>query len=32
VDVLGPNEQREELNQANAFFARGAKLTGYVPE
>jgi len=32
VDVLGPKEQREALTQANVFFDRGAKLTGFVPE
>jgi tripartite-type tricarboxylate transporter receptor subunit TctC len=32
VDVLSANAQREELVQANAFFALGAKLTGFVPE
>jgi tripartite-type tricarboxylate transporter receptor subunit TctC len=32
VDILEAKEQREELVQANAFFAAGAKLTGFVPE
>jgi tripartite-type tricarboxylate transporter receptor subunit TctC len=32
VDVLEAKEQREELIQANNFFALGAKLTGYVPD
>lgn len=32
VDVLSPQAQREELAQAQAFFAVGAKLTGYVPQ
>lgn len=32
VDILNASAQREELIQANAFFALGAKLTGFVPE
>ena len=32
VDILNANAQREELVQANAFFAQGAKLIGFVPE
>lgn len=32
VEVLNADAQREELIQANAFFALGAKLTGFVPE
>jgi tripartite-type tricarboxylate transporter receptor subunit TctC len=32
VDILDAKKQSEELVQANAFFAAGAKLTGFVPE
>jgi len=32
VDFLGPRAQLDELVHANAFFATGAKLTGYVPQ
>jgi tripartite-type tricarboxylate transporter receptor subunit TctC len=32
VDILEAKKQTEELVQANAFFAAGAKITGFVPE
>lgn len=32
VDFLGPRAQLDELVHANDFFAKGAKLTGYVPQ